>query len=231
MTVLARMTVGWPVVLPAAAGMVWAAEEVVQAHLVQGGGPGIRGDVTADSDVGMLGAVHHDSGVPAQQSAIAALNVLIPGERRLFADRDGVDVVGGDRLGSTDTSHVSALAEHAQHTGGPDGATLADQLIEGVRPLTQLLTIDRRVGTGSALVRAHRISVIKMGLQGLHGAVMPGLLSNPACAASRRATRRWESSLARTICQRCLVCRAASSATRPPQTNWRLSVACRLTSL
>ena len=51
--------------LVAAAGVVLAAEEVVEAHLVQGRGAGVGGDVPADADVRPLGPVHHDRGVPA----------------------------------------------------------------------------------------------------------------------------------------------------------------------
>ena len=45
--------------LVAAAGVVLAAEEVVEAHLVQRGRAGVGGDVPADADVRALGAVHH----------------------------------------------------------------------------------------------------------------------------------------------------------------------------
>ena len=44
--------------LVAAAGVVLATEEVVEAHLVQGGGGGVAGDVPADPQAGTLRAVH-----------------------------------------------------------------------------------------------------------------------------------------------------------------------------
>ena len=51
--------------LVAAAGVVLAAEEVVVADLVEGGGRSVGGDVAADADAGALGAVNDDGGVPA----------------------------------------------------------------------------------------------------------------------------------------------------------------------
>src|SRR6185312_15147433 len=46
--------------LVAAAGVVLAAEEVVEADLVERGGRRVAGDVAADGDPRTLRAVHHD---------------------------------------------------------------------------------------------------------------------------------------------------------------------------
>ena len=54
--------------LVAAAGVVLAAEEVVEADLVERRGGRVRRDVAADLDAGALGAVHHDRGVPADEA-------------------------------------------------------------------------------------------------------------------------------------------------------------------
>ena len=63
--------------LVAAAGVVLAAEEVVEADLVERRGGGVGRDVAADADAGALGAVDHDRGVPADVAAELALDVLV----------------------------------------------------------------------------------------------------------------------------------------------------------
>ena len=73
--------------LVAAAGVVLAAEEVVEAHLVQRRGGGVGRDVAADALAAALRAVHHDRGVPADPAAVAALDLLVAGERRLRGPR------------------------------------------------------------------------------------------------------------------------------------------------
>ena len=80
--------------LVAAGRVVGAAEEVVEADLVQRRGRRVRRDVAADADAGALCAVHGDRGVPADPGAIAALDLLVAGEVRLVLRRDRVDVVG-----------------------------------------------------------------------------------------------------------------------------------------
>ena len=79
--------------LVAAAGVVLAAEEVVEADLVQRGRGGVGGDVAAHTDARPLGAVHHDRRVPAHPLAVAALDALVAGELGFHLRRDGVDVV------------------------------------------------------------------------------------------------------------------------------------------
>ena len=69
--------------LIAAARGVGAAEEVIEAHLVERCGRRVRRDVPTDADAGALGAMHHDGRVPADEFADAALEGLIAGEPRL----------------------------------------------------------------------------------------------------------------------------------------------------
>ena len=80
--------------LVAAARVVLAAEEVVEADLVEAGGGLVGRDVTADLEALAVGAGHHDRGVPADEGADPALDLLVAGEPRLALGRDGVDVVG-----------------------------------------------------------------------------------------------------------------------------------------
>src|SRR5699024_1301769 len=62
--------------LIAAAGMVLAAEEVVEADLVERRGRGVGRDMAADADAGPLRAVDHDRGVPPDPPPVRALEFL-----------------------------------------------------------------------------------------------------------------------------------------------------------
>jgi len=77
---------GEPVVLPP--------EEVVEAHLVEGGGGRERGEVAADPFVVLVGLHHHHRRVPADEGPDPAFQVLVTGEPRLLVGGDGVDVGG-----------------------------------------------------------------------------------------------------------------------------------------
>ena len=81
--------------LVAAAGVVRATEEVVEADLVEGCARGVRRDVSAHANAGSLRAVDHDRRVPADVGPDASLHPLVAGEPRLLLRWDGVDVVGG----------------------------------------------------------------------------------------------------------------------------------------
>ncbi|SIM16654.1 Uncharacterised protein [Mycobacteroides abscessus subsp. abscessus] len=124
-----------------AAGVVLAAEEVVQAHLVEGCHAGVAGDVTAHPDLGALGAVDHDGGVPAQQRAVPALDLLIARELRLLVHGDGVDVVGGGHGGDLNGLGPGPLQQAADDELGPLGALGLDELVEGLHPLGCLLVV------------------------------------------------------------------------------------------
>ena len=62
--------------LVAAARVVLAAEEVVEAGLVERGRRRVGGDVTAHADAGALRAVDGDSRVPAEPATIAPLEIV-----------------------------------------------------------------------------------------------------------------------------------------------------------
>jgi len=76
-------------------GVVLAPKEVVEAHLVQGGGAGVGGEVPADRLGPGVGPDHHDGGVPPDVGANPALEVLIAGEVGFGVGGDGVDVRRG----------------------------------------------------------------------------------------------------------------------------------------
>ena len=75
-----------------------AAEEVVEAHLVERRGGSVRGDVAADVVFDTVGADHHGQRVPAYKALDAALEFLVAGIARLKAmgNRIGVWSVGGE---------------------------------------------------------------------------------------------------------------------------------------
>src|SRR6185437_3732319 len=84
--------------LVAGLAMVLAAEEVVEADLVQAGGAGVRRDVAADAVLRAVGAADHDRGVPPDVRPDPALDVLVAGEPGLPLRRDGVyEVRAGQR--------------------------------------------------------------------------------------------------------------------------------------
>ena len=80
--------------LVAAAGVVLAAEEVVEADLVQRRGRGVGGDVAADADAGRCARCTMIAAFQRHVRADPALDLLVAGEPRLVLGRDRVDVVG-----------------------------------------------------------------------------------------------------------------------------------------
>ena len=86
----------------AAAGMVLAAEEVVEAHFVESRRGGVGGDVSTDLDAWTLGPVDEHGRIPAVPAAVAAFDLFIAGEPGLVLRTDGVDVVGGSEAGYAD---------------------------------------------------------------------------------------------------------------------------------
>ena len=136
----------------AAAGVVLAAEEVVEADLVQAGRRLVGRDVAADLEALAVGARDHDGGVPADEGPDAALDVLVAGEPRLPLGRDGVDVVGAAQRGDADLALAGALEQLQHHVAGPVLALLVEQGVERVEPLLRLLGVDVGELSGQTLV-------------------------------------------------------------------------------
>ncbi len=128
--------------LVAAAGVVLAAEEVVEADFVEAGAGLVGGDVAADLEALAVRVADHHRGVPPDERADPALDVLVAGEPRLALRRDGVDVVGAAQRGYADL-HLPGPLEQPQHDVARALATaVVDQGVEGVDPVGGLVGID-----------------------------------------------------------------------------------------
>jgi hypothetical protein len=128
----------------AAAGVVLAAEEVVEADLVEGRRTGVGGNVATDADLGTLGAVHHDGGVPAQPGAVLTFDLFIAGERRFLVHRDGVDVVGGGHHRHAHALRAGPLEQAPHDVLGTLGALFLNQGVQGLQPFGGLFRITIR---------------------------------------------------------------------------------------
>ena len=137
--------------LVAGLAVVLAAEEVVEADLVQAGRRGVGGDVPADAEAGPVGAGDHDRRVPPDIGADPALDVLVAGEPRLALGRDRVDVVGAAQAGHADLLLAGALQQPEHDVPGPGPATGADDVVEGLHPLPGLVRVDVRQLGGQAV--------------------------------------------------------------------------------
>ncbi len=140
----ARSGVALEVHLVPGLAVVLAAEEVVEADLVQAGRRGVGSDVPAHAQARAIGPAHHDRCVPADVGADAAFYELVAGEPGLALGRDRVDEVGAAKSGNADLLLARPL-QQAQHdvpgAGPPMGP---DDVIEGLHPFPGLVRIDIR---------------------------------------------------------------------------------------
>ena len=90
--------------------VVGAAEEIVEADVVQRGAGGEGGDVAAQAFVVFVGAHHHGQRIPAHQRANAALHEQIAGHHLFLGRRDGVAERRGDGGRQAQTRSIACLA-------------------------------------------------------------------------------------------------------------------------
>ncbi len=128
---------------PIAAGEVLAAEEVVEADLVQRRGRRVRGDVAADAD-GLVRSGHHDRRVPSDVGPDPALDVLVAREPWLAFRRDRVDVVRAAQRGHADLASARTLQQLEHEEPSPLTAIGVDGRVERLQPLPGLVRIDVR---------------------------------------------------------------------------------------
>jgi hypothetical protein len=117
---------------------------MVEAHVVEGGGGGEGGDVTADADPRPLGARDHHGRVPAGRVEDPPLDLLVAGEERLALGGDRVDVVRAAHLGHGHTLLAGPLDQPQHQIAGPLPAALVHGGVEGVEPLLRLFGIEVR---------------------------------------------------------------------------------------
>ena len=143
--------------LVAAGGVVGAAEEVVEADLVERRRRGVGGDVAADADAGALRAVHRDGGVPADPGAVAALDLLVAGEVGLVLGRDRVDVVGRRNHRHAQVQILRALQQAEHDLAAAAVALRRDQLLERLLPLGGLvgIAVEGALGVRILVVDSH----------------------------------------------------------------------------
>ena len=114
--------------------------------------------MAADLEALAVGAGDHDRGVPADERADPALDLLVAGEPRLALGRDRVDVVGAAQGGHADLLLAGALEQPEHDVAGALAAALVDQRVERVEPLVGLVGVDVGQLGGQALVD-HRAAV------------------------------------------------------------------------
>jgi hypothetical protein len=123
---------------------ILAAEEVVEADLVEARGRGERGQVPADAGRGLVGPQHHGRRVPAHHAADAQLHRLVARERRFLLRADGVDVARLRQGGQADVDLPGALEELVEDELGALAAELLGEGVEGRHPVGGFVRI--RVG-------------------------------------------------------------------------------------
>ena len=124
--------------------LVRAAEEVIEADLVEAGGAGIGGEVAADALETGVRAQHHCQRVPADHPPDAVLHRLVTGEVGLLLGADRVDVARLRQGRKADVQLAGALQEPEQDEAGTLRPGSLDEGIERVEPLRGLDRVDVR---------------------------------------------------------------------------------------
>ena len=177
----ARRAVALDVDLVAAALVVLAAEEVVEADLVEARRGLVGGDVTADLEALAVGRRDHDRGVPADERADPALDLLVAREPRLALRRDRVEVVGRAQGRDADLLLARALEEAQHQVAGAVAAAVVEHRVERREPLLRLVRVDVGQLGGKTLVDHRRDGRVLAGLLvGLLGVTHPLIVSRPS---------------------------------------------------
>ena len=118
--------------------VVLAAEEPVEADVVERRRGGEGRQVPADAVGVLVGLDDHDRGVPADVGADAALEVLVAGEPGLLLGRDGVDVRRRHRGRRAHLELAGPLEQLGHQEPGAGLAVGVDHRIERVEPFAGL---------------------------------------------------------------------------------------------
>ncbi len=130
--------------LVAGLAVILAAEEVVEADLVETGRGRIGRDMAADTEARPVGAADHDGRVPPDISADAALDVLIAGEPGLALGRDRIDEVRTAQAGNAHLLLTRTLQETEHDIPGTSAPVSTDDVVEGLHPFPGLVRVDIR---------------------------------------------------------------------------------------
>src|SRR6266508_3905385 len=128
--------------LIAVAAVVLAAEEVIEADLVEGGRRRVRREMAADALVVMVRADDHGDRVPADELPDAVLHLLVAGKVGLLLGGDRVDVSRLRERGEAHLEHARALEELVQDETGSLRTGLLDQGVERLDPFIGLGGVD-----------------------------------------------------------------------------------------
>ena len=137
----ARRGVALEVDVVARVAVVLAAEEVVEADLVQARRTREGAEVTADSFFVLVRAHDHHRCVPTYERANATLDVFVAGEPWLGFARDRVDVRRADGCGKAHLRGVRVLEQLSEQEPGPRLAVHLDDGVETFHPLLGLARV------------------------------------------------------------------------------------------
>ena len=121
-----------------------APEEVVETHLVLGGGRGEGRKMPTDTLRGLVGLHNHHRRIPTNETANPFLQVLVAGEPRLFLSRNRVHVRSGHAGRVTDLQLSGSFQNGPHEKSGPAPPVLVDNRLERVQPLLGLLGVNIR---------------------------------------------------------------------------------------
>ncbi len=118
-----------------------AAEEVVEADLVERGRGGEGRDVAAEAGVLLVRPHHHRHGVAADDALETPLDLALARVGGLALDRDGVDVGGVAGPGEADALLEALLQELLEQELAALGPLDGDDLFQGLQPLLRLVDV------------------------------------------------------------------------------------------
>ena len=119
-----------------------AAEEVIEADLVQARRRCVGRQVPADAREARVRPQHHRHRIPADDPPDAQLHRLVAREIGLLLRADGVDVPGLSQGRQTDVKLASPLEELVDEEPRAGLALLLDHLVERLQPLIGLVGVD-----------------------------------------------------------------------------------------
>ena len=114
----------------AAARMILAAEEVVEADLVQAGRTLVGRDVAADLKALAVGLADHDRRIPPDEGTNPSLDVLVAWEPRLGLRRNRVDVIAAPQRRQAYLARPRSLKQLEHDEPGTVPSFVLEQAVE-----------------------------------------------------------------------------------------------------